>query len=575
MRRGLIGLVSLCLLVWLWEGVSHWGPHWQMLLPAPSRIALRLYSGADRFWVHTLATLREVIGGLALASAAAFPLAWLLVRSGSLRVFLQPLLVVMQSVPIFALAPIMILWFDWSYTAIVFPTALMIFFPLTVSIYKGLADTPKHLLDYFTIHRATEWQQLVKLRLPWAAAHIFSGLRIAAALAGMGAVTGEWAGAQEGLGVLMMESRRGADLESTFAALFCLKAMSLSLYALTILAEGLFQRRSHMTRPSTEGRWALSGAVSTVFAFAVLMTGCQHEPEGTRPLRLMLDWLPNPHHTPIYVGLTKGYFQDEGIALDVLKIQDPSDVFPFLSSGQADVGISYMPYLIQAVAHGAHARAVGYLIKQPLNSFIFPKSLKISQPSDLNGKSVAETPDDMMGRALNHLLSENGIVLAARRKVGFDLTAALAAGKVDAIYNAYWNIEGEQLNSFGLAVDHFLVSDLGMPLYFELIMVAPQPLLERHPGLVRSLQRALQRSIDFCQQNPEEAFAIYQQWHPDKSPTTLAWERSSWQLTWPLLALNQDAESQVWQTFLDWLQCHALLDRQVMVAELVVQATQQ
>lgn len=568
MRNGLIGLVSVCVFLIFWESLSHSGAHWQMILPAPSKILLRLYSGSDRFLLHTLATFWEVIGGIVFASLAAFPLAWLLVRFAPLRLFLQPLLVVMQSVPIFALAPIMILWFDWSYTAIVFPTALMIFFPLTISIYKGLDDTPKHLLDYFVIHRATEWQQLFKLRLPWAAPHIFSGLRIAAALAGMGAVTGEWAGAQQGLGVLMMESRRSADLETTFAALFCLKFLSLSLYALTIAVESLTKKRSQAMTAPEEVKWVFSSAVSALLILLLLMTGCQSRQEAARPLRLMLDWLPNPNHVPIYVGLKKGFFDHEGIALDVLKIQDPSDIYPFLSSGQADIGISYMTVLVQARAHGADARVIGYLIKQPLNSFIFPKSLQITSPSDLNGKSLAETPDDMMGRALSHLLADNHIVLSARRKVGFDLTSALACRKVDVIYNAYWNIEGEQLKACGLEVDHFLLSELGMPRYFELIVVAQQELLNKRPNLAPALKRALQRSIDYCQKYPKEAFEIYQEAHPDKSPKTFAWEHRSWQLTCPLLALDQRDEPLVWQTFLDWLQHHELLHRQVALSEL-------
>lgn len=561
MRHWMIGLLSLAVFFGLWESVGYLGPHWQMLLPAPSKIFLRLYMGADRFWLHTMATFREIMGGLLLASLAAFPLAWLLVRSAPLRLFLQPLLVVMQSVPIFALAPIMILLFDWSYTAIVFPTALMIFFPLTMSVYKGLEETPKHLLDYFSIHRATEWQKLIKLRVPWAAAHIFSGLRIAAALAGMGAVTGEWAGAQQGLGVLMMESRRGADLETTFAALFCLKFMSISLYGLMILAESLTRRKGDCAQPAEEENWVFSSAVtSAVLVSALLLTGCSQAPHEQRPLRLMLDWLPNPHHVPIYVGLKKGFFAHEGVALEVLKIQDPADVYPFLSSGQADVAISYMTFLIQAQEHGASAQAIAYLIKQPLNSFLFMKSSGIRTPADLSGKSLAETPDDMMGRTLNKLLADHNIELSARRKIGFDLTAALAAKQVDVIYNAYWNIEGEQLKAHGLDVDHILISDLGMPHYFELILVAQQSLLDHRPDLAPALKIAMQKSIDYCRENPDEAFKIYCETQPDKSANTLAWERRSWRKTWPLLATNQDDEPEVWHAFRAWLNCHHLLD---------------
>ena len=122
----------------------------------------------------------------------------------------------------FALAPLMVFWFGWSYKAIVIPTALMLFFPLTMSIYHGFLSIPRDLLDYFTLHQATPWQLFSKLELPWALPHIIAGLRITVAIAGMGAVAGEWAGGQAGLGLLMLESRRGVDLEMTFAALFCL-----------------------------------------------------------------------------------------------------------------------------------------------------------------------------------------------------------------------------------------------------------------------------------------------------------------------------------------------------------------
>jgi NitT/TauT family transport system substrate-binding protein len=246
MFKKLLPLLAFGVLVILWEFTSNqWGNH-RLVLPSPSSILGRIIQTPERFLFHTKVTFFEMIGGFVFAFLVAFPLAWMMDQWESARDILQPLFVIVQCIPMFALAPIMVIWFGWSYAAIVVPTTLMIFFPLTMNIYQGFRSTPDYLKDYFRVHQATQTQLLFKLQLPWAKSHIFAGFRIAAAIAGIGAVAGEWAGAQAGLGLLMIESRRATDLETTFGALFCLATMSLSLYGLiTLLEKKVFTRCMH------------------------------------------------------------------------------------------------------------------------------------------------------------------------------------------------------------------------------------------------------------------------------------------------------------------------------------------
>ncbi len=187
--------------------------------------------------VPSVITLKEMFAGFFLALLVAFPLAWTMMRYHSSRSLLQPLFIIIQCIPMFTLAPIMVVWFGWGAMAIIIPTALMIFFPLTLNIYQGLRSTPEDLLEFFHANQATAWQTFFKLRLPWSLPHIFAGFRISAAVAGVSAVAGEWAGAQNGLGVLMLESRRNTDLEITFGALFCLTTISTALYLLILYVE--------------------------------------------------------------------------------------------------------------------------------------------------------------------------------------------------------------------------------------------------------------------------------------------------------------------------------------------------
>ncbi len=230
-------LIGFFIFFGIWEICSRVFLHLLFVLPPPSAIASTLVECHSQLLFHTWVTLKEMAGGFALALGVAFPLAWMMMRYSTSRAILQPFFIVLQCLPMFTLAPIMVVWFGWSYTAIVIPTALMIFFPLTLNIYQGLRSTPKELLEFFHTHQATEWQSFFKLRLPWAMPHIFAGFRISAAIAGIGAVAGEWAGGQNGLGMLMLESRRNTDLELTFSALVCLTLISACLYISVLICE--------------------------------------------------------------------------------------------------------------------------------------------------------------------------------------------------------------------------------------------------------------------------------------------------------------------------------------------------
>ena len=249
LNKTIFFLLGFILLFGSWELACYFLPHFQFILPAPSAIFTALTTWYPRFLFHSFVTLKEMAGGFLLATTVAFPLAWVMHRFYGARTLLQPLFIVIQCLPMFALAPIMVTWFGWGFTAIVIPTALMIFFPLTLNIYQGLRATPKELLNFFAINGASRRQTFFKLQLPWAIPYIFAGFRISSAIAGIGAIAGEWAGAQNGLGILMLESRRNLDLEITFGALACLTIMSTSLYGVILFFEKLCTAPRKMLLP--------------------------------------------------------------------------------------------------------------------------------------------------------------------------------------------------------------------------------------------------------------------------------------------------------------------------------------
>lgn len=539
LRFASAGLLFFTFLV-IWEIASQSSVHLQFALPAPSGILTCMWDCRSRLIFHSVITIREMLGGFFLALFCAFPLAWMMSQWKTMRMMLQPIFVMIQCIPMFALAPLMVLWFDWSFLAVMVPTALMIFFPLTMNIYKGLCATPNHLLDFFQINKASSFQTFWKLKLPWAVPYIWAGFRISSAIAGVGAVAGEWAGAQNGLGVLMIESRRAADIEMMFAALASLTIITLTLYSFVLI----FENRGKLIR-----------VVPFLLVFS-LLSGCGPSEKKTR---LVLDWLPNPNHIPLYVGLEKGFFEEEGIDLVIKKIHDPGDPIPLLTSGQADLAVFYSAHTLRFINQGAPIKPIGILIEQPLNAVIYRKDRGIQQISDLNGKAIGYCLDGTQTKLLSTLLSDNQVEPSVLRNIQFDLVGSLATGRIDAVYGGYWNIECQQFGLLGIDVGYFSMADFGVPSVYELLVLAREGSSESKEPFSLTFQKALQRSIDYCLENPEEAFQIYLLVNPDKREKTVQWERAAWQDTLVAFPRSQLINFPLWNQYRLWLLGNDLL----------------
>lgn len=559
-----IAAVFLGLLI-AWETASYYNRHLMFVIPPPSLVFIRLWEKSDRFIFHTLITTKEMLWGFSVAFLIAFPLAWLMDLFKSARAIFQPLFIVIQCVPMFTLAPIMIIWFGWNTMAIIVPTALMIFFPLTISIYQGLRSTPQDLLDYFKVNQATPWQIFSKLKLPWSLPHIFAGFRLSAAIAGIAAVAGEWAGAQEGLGVLMLESRRDTDLETNFGALFCLTFISSFLYFFAVGCEYLSKRRRLLNQ--IVGMITSKSVLRTASSIIVLIIGIitigfqYHQYASVTPVRLTLDWLPNPNHITLYVGMEKEFFKNHGIDLKLQKLHDSGHATTYVTSGQSDLAVTYMPHTIRTIHKGAKIKPIAILIQEPLNSIIYRKdeTLGIHQTQDLNGKKLGFCTGSKDTATLDAFLSENHITLNTKQNVGFDLVPYLGTQQVDAIYGAYWNIETEHLRSLGIETAFFKLKEFGVPTYHELIIVGKEETDFVSPEFIERFQAAMQEAIEYAKKNPKEAFDIYVKQQPDKSAKTQEWEWKAWLSTIGSLPDHQTISKETWNTFESWLKERKLL----------------
>jgi putative hydroxymethylpyrimidine transport system permease protein len=227
--RGLVIFVGL-ILIWWASAVVFRLPHY--MLPTPPQVAQALWDGRGYLFEHTLITAWEIILGLFFGLLFGALLALAMVFSPTLQRWLMPVLVVSQAIPIFALAPLLVLWFGFGMSSKVIAATLVIFFPVAASFYDGLRRTETGWMELAQTMRASPYAQLRHVRLVAALPAFGSGLRVAAAVAPIGAVIGEWVGSSGGLGYVMLNANARMQTAVCFAALFVLSLMAVALWQL-------------------------------------------------------------------------------------------------------------------------------------------------------------------------------------------------------------------------------------------------------------------------------------------------------------------------------------------------------
>lgn len=230
--RGAVTLTGLILAWFLLVRLAEL-PHY--IMPGPDRVALRLWSDAALLAEHAGYTLLEILLGLILGTHCGGLAALALTASSSARRWLLPLLLASQAVPVFAIAPLLVLWLGYGLASKVAMATLIIFFPVTASFYDGLRRTDPGWLDLARTMGAGPWAVLRHIRIPAALPAFGSGLRMAAAIAPIGAIIGEWVGASAGLGYLMLHATARVQTDLAFAALFILALLAVGLWLLVDL----------------------------------------------------------------------------------------------------------------------------------------------------------------------------------------------------------------------------------------------------------------------------------------------------------------------------------------------------
>lgn len=235
----LIPVATFGIVLALWQLIALLEIYPPFIIPPPKAVAEKFVTvvADGRLWMHTQTTLTAVVVGLLIGAGVGIALGCMIAKNRLLEQIVAPIVVALQSTPIVAYAPLLMIWFGSGIESKILTSALIVFFPTLLNTVVGIRNVPQALHDLMRAMRATRWQTFVKLEIPAAMPVLLGGLKISATLAVIGAVVGEFIGAKAGLGVLITLARSQYDTALVLVVVITLAIIARVLYGAVALLE--------------------------------------------------------------------------------------------------------------------------------------------------------------------------------------------------------------------------------------------------------------------------------------------------------------------------------------------------
>lgn len=303
----------------------------------------------------------------------------------------------------------------------------------------------------------------------------------------------------------------------------------------------------------------------------------EKDKKDLREVNVVLDWYPNAIHTFLYTAIERGYYEEEGLEVQIRFPSNANDALSMVAAGKAEIGMYYQQDLIQAVANQkAPIRSVGAIVQSPLNIILSLKDKNITSPKDMVGKTIGYG-GTVLSESLVQCMMESVGADASDVKmvdVGFDLMSSMTTGNVDATIGCLVNHEVPQMEEEGFELNYFPVSGYGIPNYYEEVFLTNNKLLEEEPEVVAGFLRASKKGFDDFKADPDGCLAILMNNQNEANfPLTQSVEEQSCKTLLPLME-TADAEflsqtEECWQENIDWMLENGLIDQSVDVADVM------
>lgn len=290
-----------------------------------------------------------------------------------------------------------------------------------------------------------------------------------------------------------------------------------------------------------------------------------------KELTVVLDWYPNALHTFIYTAIERGYYEEEGLKVNVQFPSNSTDAISLVAAGRADIGLYYQHDVIQAVAEqGVGIKSIGAVVQSPLNVILSLKDKNITRPADMEGKTIGYGGTALSEALVKTMVKADGADFSNIEliDVGFDLMSSMTTGNVDATIGCLVNHEVPQMEEEGFEVNYFLVNEYGIPNYYEAVFLANNEAIENDSETLAGFLRASKKGFEDFKADPEGCLDILlNNQNEENFPLSETVETKSCETLLPLME-TENAEflsqsDECWQENIDWMLESGLITNEV------------
>lgn len=573
LKHKLPSITAVVALLLIWQFVCTIGLVPTYMLPSPVKVLQAFVEELPLLWENSLITLQEAFIGLFFGVIVGFLTAVLMDAFDILYKAFYPLIVITQTIPSVAIAPLLVLWFGYEMTPKIILIVISTFFPITVGLLDGFRSTDKDTIGLLRSMGANRFQIFRYIKFPSALPQLFSGLRIAAAYSVVGAVISEWLGGFGGLGVYMTRVKKAFAFDKMFAVIFLISGISLTLMFLVNFAEKKCIPYRYLNEKKT-GVKNMKKLISLMLSFILIfsLTNCSNVEDSskTETITVVLDWTPNTNHTGIFVAQEKGYFKDAGLNVEV--VQPPEDgATTLVASGKAQFGVSFQDSLAPAFVGDSPipVTAVAAMLQHNTSGIISRANEGIDTPKGLEGKKYATWDMDIEKETIREVMKADGgnfDLVELIPSTVTDEVSALQSHSVDAIW-IFYGWAGVACEVAGLDTDYFEFADIDPVFdYYTPVIIGNNNWLDENPETAKAFLDALSKGYTYAAENPKESADILMEAAPElKSNTELVYASQEY-LSKEYIADAQkwgvfDADR--WAGFFEWLNENNLLEGKI------------
>ena len=513
--------VLIAAILMLWELASASGLMPAYMLPSPTDVVKAMVNDAPLLAEHAKTTLVEGFLGLTASVILSFVTAALMDRYLFLEKAVYPLLVVTQTIPTVAIAPLLVLWLGYDIAPKVALVIITCFFPLTISLLTGFANADRDAIRLMKAMGATHWQIFWHIKLKSSMTQFFSGLRVATSYAIVGAVISEWLGGLSGLGVYMTRVKKSYAFDKMFAVIFLISFISLILMKLVDLAERQTMPWNYLqekddkrnSRGDKNMKKKLTvGLLAIAMIFGLIACGGNEAAEGgMEKITFVLDWTPNTNHTGLYVAQANGYFEELGLDVEIIQPTEDSATL-MVASGAADFGITCQDTMAPSII-GENAlpiKAVAALLQHNTSGIISLKETGIDRPANMAGHNYATWDMPVEQAMIRSIVEKDGGVyedIELIPSMVYDTITALNSD-IDAIWIFYaW--DGIATEVKGLETNYLDFGQLDPAFdYYTPVIISSDQYLTENEETAKKFLEAAGRGYEFAIAHPEEAAEI-------------------------------------------------------------------